>query len=108
MRIVIAQMSHETNTFSPVITDLARFSGPGEVPLSGAAALQTFRGTASCMGGYLQVAEAAGAEIIIPVTAAAKPSGPVEDARKAQQHEQAQAELEQLLGRQLQVDTYEK
>ena len=28
MHIVIAQMSHETNTFSPVPTDLARFSGP--------------------------------------------------------------------------------
>jgi microcystin degradation protein MlrC len=26
MRIVVAQMSHETNTFSPVVTDLARFA----------------------------------------------------------------------------------
>ena len=39
MHIVIAEMSHETNTFSPVVTDLVdlgrdaeleiRFSGPG-------------------------------------------------------------------------------
>ncbi|GIT39072.1 MAG: hypothetical protein Ct9H300mP8_02680 [Gammaproteobacteria bacterium] len=35
MRIVIAQMSHETNTFSPVITDLARFSGGRKRPLQG-------------------------------------------------------------------------
>ena len=25
MKFLIAQMSHETNTFSPVVTDLARF-----------------------------------------------------------------------------------
>ena len=29
MHIVIAQMSHETNTFSPVVSDLARFSPGG-------------------------------------------------------------------------------
>ena len=27
MKIGIAMMSHETNTFSPVITDLERYSG---------------------------------------------------------------------------------
>lgn len=36
MKIVIAQMSHETNTFSPVPTPLSRFSrfsGGRSVPL---------------------------------------------------------------------------
>jgi len=80
MHIVIAQMSHETNTFSPVLTDLARFSGGRDRPLSGAAAKDVFRGTASCMGGYLTVAEEAGAEVTIPIAASAPPSGPVEDA----------------------------
>jgi len=28
MHIIIAQMSHETNTYSPVISDLARFKRP--------------------------------------------------------------------------------
>ena len=35
MHVVIATMSHETNTFSPVITDLDRFSGGRDVPLEG-------------------------------------------------------------------------
>ena len=80
MHIVIAQMSHETNTFSPVVSDLARFSPAGSgVPIAGDAAQEMFRGTASCMGGYLTVAEAADAQITIPVVAGAAPSGPVED-----------------------------
>ena len=79
MHIVIAQMSHETNTFSPVITDLARFSGGGQTPLAGDSAKDIFRDTASCMGGYLAVAEAEGADITIPIVAGAPPSGPVED-----------------------------
>jgi microcystin degradation protein MlrC len=80
MHIVIAQMSHETNTFSPVVSDLARFSPAGSgVPIAGDTAQEMFRGTASCMGGYLTVAEAADAQITIPVVAGAAPSGPVED-----------------------------
>jgi len=79
MRIVVAQMSHETNTFSPVVTDLARFSGGRERPLEGEAAVRTFRGTASCLGGFLKVCEEAGAEVVLPVAAGAPPSGPVED-----------------------------
>lgn len=79
MHIVIAQMSHETNTFSPVITDLARFAGGHAEPLAGRRAQEVFRGTASCLGGYLEVAEQAHAEVSIPVAAGAPPSGPVED-----------------------------
>ena len=83
MKIVIAQMSHETNTFSPVPTPLSRFSrfsGGRSVPLEGQNAYDAFRGTASCMSGFIQVCEDAGAEIRIPVAAAAPPSGPVENA----------------------------
>ena len=80
MHIIIAQMSHETNTYSPVISDLARFSPGGKgTPIAGDAAREMFRGTASCMGGYLMVAEAADAQITIPVVAGAPPSGSVED-----------------------------
>ena len=36
MRLLIAMMMHETNTFSPVPTDLQRFAlGPGEAPPRG-------------------------------------------------------------------------
>lgn len=77
MRVCVAMMSHETNTFSPVVTDLARFSGGGTAPLEGDAAYRTFRGTASCLGGYLRACEARGVEVFIPVAAGAAPSGPV-------------------------------
>ena len=79
MRIVIAQMSHETNTFSPVITDLARFSGGRERPLQDDDAINIYRNTASCIGGYLAVAEELDGDIHIPIAAGAAPSGPVED-----------------------------
>ncbi len=78
MRVALAMMSHETNTFSPVVTDLARFSGTGTVPPEGEAAYRIFRGTASCLGGYLAVCEARGVEAWVAIAADAAPSGPVQ------------------------------
>ena len=74
MKIGIAMMSHETNTFSPVITDLERFSGGHGQPLEGQTALQTYRGTASCLGGYIEVAEAQQVDIEMGIAAGAPPS----------------------------------
>lgn len=79
MRVVIATMSHETNTFSPVVTDLDRFSGGLRKPLSGEEAERVYAGTASCPGGFLRAAGEFGAEVTLPVIAAAAPSGPVEN-----------------------------
>ncbi len=79
MRVVIATMSHETNTFSPVITDLDRFSGGRPAPLAGEEAVRTYTGTASCPGGYLRAAAEFGAEVVVPIIAGAPPSGPVEN-----------------------------
>jgi microcystin degradation protein MlrC len=79
MKIGIAMMSHETNTFSPVITDLDRFSGGRSEPISGEAALKTYRGTASCLGGYIEVAERENVIIEMGIAASAAPSGPVEN-----------------------------
>ena len=79
MRVVIATMSHETNTFSPVITDLDRFSGGRPAPLAGDEAIRTYTGTASCPGGYLQAAAEFDAEVVVPIIAGAPPSGPVEN-----------------------------
>ena len=84
MRVAVAMMSHETNTFSPVVTDLARFSGTGTVPPEGADAYRIFRDTASCLGGFIEVCEAHQAEVVIPVAAGAAPSGPV--AREAYEY----------------------
>ncbi|HLY45332.1 MAG TPA: M81 family metallopeptidase [Stellaceae bacterium] len=79
MRLLIAMMKHETNTFSPVPTPLQRFGhGPG--PLYGEDAVAAYRGTGSGLGAFLDLAERAGAEINLPVAASAPPSRPVEDA----------------------------
>src|SRR5436309_4113693 len=85
MRLLIAMMKHETNTFSPVPTPLTRFgpsrsdkTGPG--PLYGEAAVAAYRGTGSGIGAYLDLAEREGAEVVLPIAAGAPPSRPVEDA----------------------------
>src|SRR5271169_7121817 len=78
MRLLIAMMKHETNTFSPVPTPLARFgNGPG--PLYGEAAIRAYRGTGTGLGAYLDLAERERAEIVLPIAAGAPPSRPVED-----------------------------
>ena len=83
MRLLIAMMKHETNTFSPVPTPLARFGhGPG--PLYGEAAVRAYRGTGTGLGAYLDLAQREGAEIVVPIAAGAPPSGPVEDAAYAE------------------------
>src|SRR5215468_6125076 len=72
-KIVIASMMHETNTFSPVPTPLESFR-----PLSGEAAIAEFKHTNTQVGGFLDVAQRMGAEIVVPLTANAHPSGHVE------------------------------
>jgi microcystin degradation protein MlrC len=79
MRLLIAMMKHETNTFSPVPTPLARFGhGPG--PLFGETAIAAYRGTGSGLGAYLDLAAREGAEVVLPIAAGASPSRPVDDA----------------------------
>ena len=80
MKLVIAQMKHETNTFSPVPTPLARFATGSAFPPEGEAARAAYQGTGSAMAAFLDLADAAGAEVVIPIAASAWPSGPVEDA----------------------------
>ncbi|HEX2539461.1 MAG TPA: M81 family metallopeptidase [Caldimonas sp.] len=80
MKLVIAQMKHETNTYSPVPTPLARFAVGGGEPLEGDAARAAYRGTGSAIAAFIELADAAGAEVVIPIAASAWPSGPVEDA----------------------------
>jgi microcystin degradation protein MlrC len=82
MRLLIAMMKHETNTFSPVPTRLERFgNGPG--PLYGEAAVRAYLGTGTGLGAYLDLAAREGAEVVLPIAAGAPPSGPVEDAAYA-------------------------
>ena len=73
MRLFLAMMSHETNTFSNVPTDRAQFEARnlhygGEV-------VEAFRGTGTCLGGMIDAAERRGAVLMPSVAAAASPAG---------------------------------
>lgn len=76
MKIVIAQMEHETNTFSPVPTPWEAFGPDG--PYLGEAAYRAMKGTRTPIGAFIDLAERAGAEIVTPLAAFAYPSGPVD------------------------------
>lgn len=78
MKLLLATMKHETNTFSDVPTPLSRFHADGQL-LEHDAAIDFYKGTATVPGGYLAVAEASGAEFVVPVAADAWPSGTVDD-----------------------------
>ena len=75
MRIVVAMMKHETNTFSPIVTDWNRFQQWGAY--QGAAVQRIFEGTGMPVAAYMKLARARGAEIVTPIAAEAMPSGPV-------------------------------
>jgi len=70
-------MEHETNTFSPVPTPLERFGRSGGVP-TGIEVYERFKGTGTGIGGFLDVADKAGMEIVTPVAGNAAPSGAVQ------------------------------
>ncbi|GAB2922506.1 M81 family metallopeptidase [Paraburkholderia jirisanensis] len=75
MKILIARMNHETNTFSPVPTPLAAFGRDG--PAFGAAAYAENKGMRTAMSAFIDAAEQHGAQLVTPVSAMANPSGPV-------------------------------
>jgi microcystin degradation protein MlrC len=79
MRIIIAMMKHETNTFSPVPTNLERFARGQAIPYQGVAAYEAYQGTGSGISAFIDLAESEKAEIILPIAANAWPSGPVHD-----------------------------
>jgi microcystin degradation protein MlrC len=79
MRVVIAMMKHETNTFSPVPTPIERFAKAQPLPYEGQEVYDAFKGTGSGVGAYIDLAEDAGAEMVFPIAANAPPSGPVHD-----------------------------
>jgi microcystin degradation protein MlrC len=75
VRLFLAMMSHETNTFSNIPTDRGQFEKRnlhygGEI-------VETFRGTGTCLGGMIAAAERLGATLVPSVAAAASPAGRV-------------------------------
>ena len=74
-RILVAGISHETNTFSIVRTDLDSFrrghlSTANEIPAA-------FRGTRTAMGAAFEAADKYGWSLVHPVDASANPAGHV-------------------------------
>lgn len=72
MKILIARLNHETNTFSPVPTPLAAFGSHG--PDYGAAAYAANKGERTAMSAFIELAEGVGADIVTPLSAWANPS----------------------------------
>jgi microcystin degradation protein MlrC len=85
MRLVIAMMKHETNTFSPVPTPFQRFEDWGAQ--FGEAACAAYEHTAMPMAAYIKLARQHGAEFVTPFAGEAMPSGPVSAAAYARMSE---------------------
>jgi microcystin degradation protein MlrC len=66
-------MKHETNTFSPIPTDLQRFRDWGLH--EGSAVVRAYKGTNHPTAAYLDLAEESGADVVTPIAAEAMPSG---------------------------------
>ena len=72
MKILIARLNHETNTFSPVPTPLEAFA-----PSYDEAAYRDNKGMRTAMAAFIDLAEGLGATLVTPVSAMANPSGKV-------------------------------
>ena len=75
MRLFLAMVSHETNTFSTIATDRAQFEARDLH--YGGALVEAYRGTATCLGGMIDAAERSGAALAPSVAASASPAGRV-------------------------------
>jgi microcystin degradation protein MlrC len=75
MKLLIARMNHETNTFSPVATPLEAFGRNG--PSYGEDAWRENKGMQTAMAAFIDAAEREHALIVTPISASANPSGPV-------------------------------
>ncbi|WP_062270359.1 M81 family metallopeptidase [Endozoicomonas arenosclerae] len=77
MRALIAMLKHETNSFSPLVTDLNRFAEwtllyNEHIP-------EKLAGTNTAIGGYIKLLDELKIQQITPVAAEAMPSGPIDD-----------------------------
>ena len=75
MRVFMAMLSHETNTFSTLATDRTQFA-TRELRYGGEI-LEVYRDTATCLGGMIDGARARGLTLLPSLAAAASPAGRV-------------------------------
>ena len=85
MKIVIATLRHETNTFSPVATPLASFFNRFDksfeklgTMMSGDDAIDQFGRTTMPFAAFLKIAQDRGCDIEVPLYANANPSAPTD------------------------------
>jgi len=76
MKIAILSAFHETNTFSPVLTDKKNFLT--NAWFFGEEIIETFKGTKTPIGGFIDVIEQNGHEAVALFAAHATPAGTVE------------------------------
>lgn len=72
-RFITGQISHETNAFSPIRTELRHFGERGHI--EGMEILEQFAGTKTPIGGFIDFAAEHGWELIPTISASAVPSG---------------------------------
>ncbi len=75
MRVFLAMLSHETNTFSTLATDRRQFE-TRELRYGGEI-MEVYRGTATCLGGMIDGAARRGLTLMPSLAAAASPAGRV-------------------------------
>jgi len=75
VRVFIAMLSHETNTFSTIATDRLQFE-TRELRYGGEI-LEVYHGTGTCLGGMIDGAAARGLTLLPSLAAAASPAGRV-------------------------------
>ncbi|MGY6536965.1 MAG: M81 family metallopeptidase [Pararhodobacter sp.] len=87
MKILLAGIFHETNTFSPIPCSGADFTlgftldGSGSVEHQhGQRVIDAMRGTKTAQAAFIDACEGAGVEIILPIYGTAIPSGPCDAA----------------------------
>lgn len=74
-KFIIGQISHETNAFSPIRTDMEQFRARSYA--TGEEILDLYAGTRTPLGGFIHFARDRGARLIPTVAASAVPSGRV-------------------------------
>ncbi|HUX87852.1 MAG TPA: M81 family metallopeptidase [Chloroflexota bacterium] len=74
MRVLVGGITHESNTFSNMLTGERQFAGG---VAEGEAIVQTYLGTKTSVGGFLQAAAELGIQPVFTLIAGAEPSGPV-------------------------------
>jgi len=79
LRVLLAAIRHETNSFSPLPTPFEAFFPEGK-PVTGDAVLAAHEGARTAFGGLIAGARAAGAELVLPLFADALPSAPASPA----------------------------